>query len=119
MYNCGAAAGHLSGWNGMGSQSEDSAVCHVCTEPPVKLMQSNVPFCSPQAQLVLLVILLIAIVNVFVGTAIPATPDQKSKGIFNYNCKCHLKGVNLQEVKNVPILKLTDLFFFFSKPKSF
>lgn len=102
MYNCDPAAGHFSSWNGMGSQSENGAMRHVCTESPVKLIQSNVPFCSPQAQLVLLVILLVAIVNVFVGTAIPATLDQKSKGIFNYNCKCHLKGVSLQKVKNHP-----------------
>lgn len=46
-------------------------------------------FCSPQAQLVLLVILLVAIVNVFVGTFIPATEDKKSKGIFGYNGKHH------------------------------
>lgn len=42
---------------------------------------------SLQAQIVLLVILLVAIVNVFVGTVIPATADKKSKGFFNYNCK--------------------------------
>ncbi|KAG7233647.1 hypothetical protein INR49_006761 [Caranx melampygus] len=40
-----------------------------------------------KAQLVLLVILLVAIVNVFVGTFIPATNDKKSKGFFNYNAK--------------------------------
>ncbi|KAG7473878.1 hypothetical protein MATL_G00100390 [Megalops atlanticus] len=37
-----------------------------------------------KAQLILLVILLVAIVNVFVGTFIPATEDKKSKGFFNY-----------------------------------
>ncbi|XP_013881432.1 solute carrier family 12 member 1 [Austrofundulus limnaeus] len=37
-----------------------------------------------KAQIVLLVILLVAIVNVFVGTAIPATEDKKSKGFFSY-----------------------------------
>uniref|UniRef100_A0AAR2JE63 Solute carrier family 12 member 3 n=1 Tax=Pygocentrus nattereri TaxID=42514 RepID=A0AAR2JE63_PYGNA len=35
-----------------------------------------------KAQIVLLVILLIAIVNVFVGTAIPATEDKKAKGFY-------------------------------------
>ncbi|XP_038557279.1 solute carrier family 12 member 1 [Micropterus salmoides] len=40
-----------------------------------------------KAQIVLLVILLVAIVNVFVGTVIPATEAQKSKGIFNYHPK--------------------------------
>uniref|UniRef100_A0AAR2LAL9 Solute carrier family 12 member 1 n=1 Tax=Pygocentrus nattereri TaxID=42514 RepID=A0AAR2LAL9_PYGNA len=37
-----------------------------------------------KAQIVLLVILLIAIVNVFVGTAIPATEDKKAKGFYSY-----------------------------------
>uniref|UniRef100_A0A8C6NWC1 Solute carrier family 12 member 1 n=1 Tax=Nothobranchius furzeri TaxID=105023 RepID=A0A8C6NWC1_NOTFU len=37
-----------------------------------------------KAQIVLLVILLVAIVNVFVGTVIPATVDKKSKGFFGY-----------------------------------
>ncbi|KAJ8343573.1 hypothetical protein SKAU_G00309020 [Synaphobranchus kaupii] len=38
-----------------------------------------------KAQLVLLVILLVAIVNVFVGTFIPATETKKSQGFFNYD----------------------------------
>ncbi|XP_063044430.1 solute carrier family 12 member 1 [Engraulis encrasicolus] len=38
-----------------------------------------------KAQLVLLVILLVAIVNVFVGTFIPATPSKQSQGFFNYH----------------------------------
>ncbi|TRY90182.1 hypothetical protein DNTS_033366 [Danionella cerebrum] len=37
------------------------------------------------AQVALLVILLIAIANVFVGTVIPATQDKRSKGFFNYH----------------------------------
>ncbi|XP_052008495.1 solute carrier family 12 member 1-like [Xyrauchen texanus] len=37
-----------------------------------------------KAQIVLLVILLVAIVNVFVGTVIPSTQDKRSKGFFNY-----------------------------------
>ncbi|XP_041838113.1 solute carrier family 12 member 1 [Melanotaenia boesemani] len=40
-----------------------------------------------KAQIVLLVILLVAIVNMFVGTAIPATKDKKSKGFFSYDSK--------------------------------
>ncbi|XP_022058883.2 solute carrier family 12 member 1 isoform X2 [Acanthochromis polyacanthus] len=43
-----------------------------------------------KAQIVLLVILLVAIVNVFVGTFIPATEVKKSQGIFNYNSKIFL-----------------------------
>ncbi|KAK3549037.1 hypothetical protein QTP70_028519 [Hemibagrus guttatus] len=37
-----------------------------------------------KAQIVLLVILLVAIVNVFVGTVIPSTKDKQSKGFFSY-----------------------------------
>ncbi|XP_067352021.1 solute carrier family 12 member 1 isoform X2 [Channa argus] len=40
-----------------------------------------------KAQIVLLVILLVAIGNMFVGTVIPATTDKKSKGFFNYDTK--------------------------------
>ncbi|KAI3376937.1 hypothetical protein L3Q82_000176 [Scortum barcoo] len=45
-----------------------------------------------KAQIVLLVILLVAIVNVFIGTVIPATTDKKSKGIFNYDSKIFLEN---------------------------
>ncbi|KAJ8393119.1 hypothetical protein AAFF_G00068020 [Aldrovandia affinis] len=38
-----------------------------------------------KAQIVLLFILLVAIVNVFVGTFIPATNSKKSQGFFNYH----------------------------------
>ncbi|XP_031676168.1 solute carrier family 12 member 1-like, partial [Oncorhynchus kisutch] len=38
-----------------------------------------------KAQIGLLIILLVAIVNVFVGTGIPASTDKKSKGFFNYD----------------------------------
>ncbi|KAF3832874.1 hypothetical protein F7725_026539 [Dissostichus mawsoni] len=44
------------------------------------------------AQILLLIILLVAIVNVFVGTFIPATPEKKSQGIFNYNSKIFLEN---------------------------
>ncbi|XP_051953114.1 solute carrier family 12 member 1 isoform X1 [Xyrauchen texanus] len=37
-----------------------------------------------KAQIILLVILLVAIGNVFVGTVIPSTQDKLSKGFFNY-----------------------------------
>uniref|UniRef100_H2LBR8 Solute carrier family 12 member 1 n=1 Tax=Oryzias latipes TaxID=8090 RepID=H2LBR8_ORYLA len=45
-----------------------------------------------KAQILLLVILLVAIVNVFVGTAIPATEDKKSKGFFSYQSKIFLEN---------------------------
>ncbi|XP_060780297.1 solute carrier family 12 member 1 [Neoarius graeffei] len=38
-----------------------------------------------KAQIVLLVILLVAIVNVFVGTVLPPTEDKKNKGFFSYH----------------------------------
>uniref|UniRef100_A0A8C9TY44 Solute carrier family 12 member 3 n=1 Tax=Scleropages formosus TaxID=113540 RepID=A0A8C9TY44_SCLFO len=37
-----------------------------------------------EAKIFLLIILLVAIVNFFIGTVIPATKDKKSKGFFNY-----------------------------------
>ncbi|KAM3877435.1 LOW QUALITY PROTEIN: solute carrier family 12 member 1 [Diretmus argenteus] len=45
-----------------------------------------------KAQIVLLIILLVAIVNVFVGTFIPATEDKKSKGFFNYDSRVFLEN---------------------------
>ena len=40
-----------------------------------------------QAQIVLLGILVIAIVNFLVGTLIPATEDKKAKGFYGYRGK--------------------------------
>uniref|UniRef100_A0A3P8XCV2 Solute carrier family 12 member 1 n=1 Tax=Esox lucius TaxID=8010 RepID=A0A3P8XCV2_ESOLU len=45
-----------------------------------------------KAQIVLLIILLVAIVNVFVGTVIPATPEKRSKGFFNYDAKVFMEN---------------------------
>ncbi|XP_071384843.1 solute carrier family 12 member 1 [Centroberyx affinis] len=45
-----------------------------------------------KAQIILLIVLLVAIVNVFVGTFIPATKDKKSKGFFNYNSEIFLEN---------------------------
>ncbi|XP_049457361.1 solute carrier family 12 member 1 [Epinephelus fuscoguttatus] len=45
-----------------------------------------------KAQIILLIILLVAIVNVFVGTVIPATDTQKTQGIFNYDSKIFLEN---------------------------
>ncbi|XP_072320913.1 solute carrier family 12 member 1 isoform X2 [Eucyclogobius newberryi] len=45
-----------------------------------------------KAQIVLLVILLVAIVNVFVGTFIPATDYKKAEGFFNYNSKIFMEN---------------------------
>ncbi|CAL8243794.1 unnamed protein product [Lota lota] len=45
-----------------------------------------------KAQIVLLVILLVAIVNVFVGTFIPATDTKKSQGFFNYQANIFMEN---------------------------
>uniref|UniRef100_A0A671XXM7 Solute carrier family 12 member 1 n=1 Tax=Sparus aurata TaxID=8175 RepID=A0A671XXM7_SPAAU len=45
-----------------------------------------------KAQIVLLIILLVAIVNVIVGTFIPVTESKKATGIFNYNSKIFLEN---------------------------
>uniref|UniRef100_A0A667YDB1 Solute carrier family 12 member 1 n=1 Tax=Myripristis murdjan TaxID=586833 RepID=A0A667YDB1_9TELE len=45
-----------------------------------------------KAQIILLIILLAAIVNVFVGTFIPATTDKKAKGFFNYDSQIFLEN---------------------------
>ncbi|XP_075904810.1 solute carrier family 12 member 1 [Nelusetta ayraudi] len=45
-----------------------------------------------KAQIVLLIILLVAIVNVFAGLFIYPTDDKKSKGVFNYNAKIFMEN---------------------------
>ncbi|KAJ8398255.1 hypothetical protein AAFF_G00428250 [Aldrovandia affinis] len=45
-----------------------------------------------KAQIVLLIILLVAIVNVFVGTFISATEDKKAKGFFNYHASIFVEN---------------------------
>lgn len=45
-----------------------------------------------KAQIVLLVILLVAIVNVFVGTVIPATDSKQAQGFFNYDSKIFMEN---------------------------
>uniref|UniRef100_A0A674AE41 Solute carrier family 12 member 1 n=1 Tax=Salmo trutta TaxID=8032 RepID=A0A674AE41_SALTR len=46
-----------------------------------------------EAKIGLLIILLIAIANVFVGTGIPASTDKKSKGFFNYDAKIFMENL--------------------------
>uniref|UniRef100_A0A8K9UDI1 Solute carrier family 12 member 1 n=1 Tax=Oncorhynchus mykiss TaxID=8022 RepID=A0A8K9UDI1_ONCMY len=46
-----------------------------------------------EAKIGLLIILLVAIVNVFVGTGIPASTDKKSKGFFNYDAKIFMENL--------------------------
>ncbi|KAG7482759.1 solute carrier family 12 member 1 [Solea senegalensis] len=64
-----------------------------------------------KAQLVLLVILLIAIVNVFVGTFIPATPTKKSQGFFNYNSKIFLENFTPAFRENESFFSVFSIFF--------
>lgn len=42
-----------------------------------------------KAQIVLLVILLVAIANFFIGTVIPTTEEKRSRGFFNYQGKVY------------------------------
>uniref|UniRef100_A0A4W5L8L8 Solute carrier family 12 member 1 n=1 Tax=Hucho hucho TaxID=62062 RepID=A0A4W5L8L8_9TELE len=46
-----------------------------------------------KAQIGLLIILLVAIANVFVGTGIPASTDKKSKGFFSYDVKIFMENL--------------------------
>uniref|UniRef100_A0A3Q3M731 Solute carrier family 12 member 1 n=1 Tax=Mastacembelus armatus TaxID=205130 RepID=A0A3Q3M731_9TELE len=57
-----------------------------------------------KAQIVLLVILLVAIVNVFVGTVIPATTDKKSKGFFGYQSNIFIENFT-------PVFRDDETFF--------
>nr|XP_023669925.1 solute carrier family 12 member 1 [Paramormyrops kingsleyae] len=45
-----------------------------------------------KAQIILLIILLLAIANFFVGTVIPATKEKKSKGFFNYQASIFVEN---------------------------
>uniref|UniRef100_A0A3B4UUE6 Solute carrier family 12 member 1 n=1 Tax=Seriola dumerili TaxID=41447 RepID=A0A3B4UUE6_SERDU len=64
-----------------------------------------------KAQIVLLIILLVAIVNVFVGTFIPATEDKKSKGFFNYNAKIFLENFAPSFRDNESFFSVFSIFF--------
>lgn len=73
----------------MGSQGASKIlVLHIskCGRKPVNSFSKAVfVILFKQAQIVLLIILLVAIVNVFAGLFIYPTDDKKSKGVFNYN----------------------------------
>lgn len=75
----------------MGSQGASKIlVPHIskCGRKPVNSFSKAVcVILFKQAQIVLLIILLVAIVNVFAGLFIYPTDDKKSKGVFNYNGK--------------------------------
>nr|AZT78967.1 sodium/hydrogen exchanger 2b [Lateolabrax maculatus] len=64
-----------------------------------------------KAQIVLLIILLVAIVNVFVGTVIPVTDDKKSKGIFNYNSKIFLENFTPDFREGESFFSVFSIFF--------
>ncbi|XP_070785986.1 solute carrier family 12 member 1 isoform X2 [Enoplosus armatus] len=64
-----------------------------------------------KAQIVLLIVLLVAIVNVFVGTFIPVTTDKKSKGIFNYNSKIFLENFAPDFRDNESFFSVFAIFF--------
>uniref|UniRef100_A0A8D0AML2 Solute carrier family 12 member 1 n=1 Tax=Sander lucioperca TaxID=283035 RepID=A0A8D0AML2_SANLU len=64
-----------------------------------------------KAQILLLVVLLVAIVNVFVGTVIPATTDKKSKGFFNYDSKIFLENFTPSFTENENFFSVFSIFF--------
>uniref|UniRef100_A0A665T1Y5 Solute carrier family 12 member 1 n=1 Tax=Echeneis naucrates TaxID=173247 RepID=A0A665T1Y5_ECHNA len=64
-----------------------------------------------KAQIILLIILLVAIVNVFVGTFIPATNDKKAKGFFNYNTKIFLENFAPDFRKGESFFSVFAIFF--------
>ncbi|XP_033843476.1 solute carrier family 12 member 1 isoform X1 [Periophthalmus magnuspinnatus] len=64
-----------------------------------------------KAQIVLLVILLVAIVNVFVGTFIPATENKKSQGFFGYNSKIFMENFAPDFRGNENFFTVFSIFF--------
>ncbi|KAA8595906.1 hypothetical protein FQN60_011197 [Etheostoma spectabile] len=64
-----------------------------------------------KAQILLLVVLLVAIANVFVGTVIPATTDKKSKGFFNYDSKVFLENFTPSFTENENFFSVFSIFF--------
>uniref|UniRef100_A0A7N8YCY4 Solute carrier family 12 member 1 n=1 Tax=Mastacembelus armatus TaxID=205130 RepID=A0A7N8YCY4_9TELE len=70
----------------------------------VLLLAISVAGMEWEAKIVLLVILLVAIVNVFVGTVIPATTDKKSKGFFGYQSNIFIENFT-------PVFRDDETFF--------
>ncbi|XP_054474326.1 solute carrier family 12 member 1 [Anoplopoma fimbria] len=64
-----------------------------------------------KAQIVLLFILLAAIVNVFVGTFIPATDQKKAIGIFNYQSNIFLENFTPDFRENENFFTVFAIFF--------
>nr|BAK74831.1 Na-K-Cl cotransporter [Paralichthys olivaceus] len=64
-----------------------------------------------KAQIVLLVILLVAIANVFVGTFIPATAEKKSKGFFNYEMGIFQENFTPNFSENESFFTVFSIFF--------
>lgn len=64
-----------------------------------------------KAQIVLLIILLVAIVNVFVGTFIPATETKKSQGFFNYRANIFLENFAPDFRDNENFFSVFSIFF--------
>ncbi|TKS69602.1 Solute carrier family 12 member 1 [Collichthys lucidus] len=64
-----------------------------------------------KAQIILLIILLVAIANVFVGTFIPTTADKNSKGIFNYNSKVFLENFKPDFREGATFFSVFAIFF--------
>jgi len=58
-----------------------------------------------QAQLVLLGILTLAIINFFIGTFLPASDEKKWKGVVGYN------GMSLFQLSLIPIKRITKIIY--------
>lgn len=75
----------------MGSQGATKTLCYifvsVVENHSTVFLKLLFIILSKQAQIILLIILLVAIVNVFVGMFIAPSQEKKAKGIFNYDCK--------------------------------
>ncbi|KAJ3593093.1 hypothetical protein NHX12_005430 [Muraenolepis orangiensis] len=64
-----------------------------------------------KAQIVLLVILLVAIVNVFVGTFITATETKKSQGFFNYQLNIFMENFKPEYRQGESFFSVFAIFF--------
>uniref|UniRef100_A0A2K6RNT4 Solute carrier family 12 member 1 n=1 Tax=Rhinopithecus roxellana TaxID=61622 RepID=A0A2K6RNT4_RHIRO len=64
-----------------------------------------------KAQVILLVILLIAIVNFFIGTVIPSNNEKKSRGFFNYQASIFAENFGPRFTKGEGFFSVFAIFF--------
>ncbi|PNJ54792.1 SLC12A1 isoform 11, partial [Pongo abelii] len=63
------------------------------------------------AQVILLVILLIAIANFFIGTVIPSNNEKKSRGFFNYQASIFAENFGPRFTKGEGFFSVFAIFF--------